>query len=106
MLYKRKLAYKLESCAMEPLNGESSRCRMNRTSLRRFCFSVWKLDSSSCGSLFLAFPLFPDSGKGKKMKTPKTPAAFDYDLWTTENGKYMVRIKATGEVAEVERTVI
>lgn len=40
------------------------------------------------------------------MKTPKTPATFDYDLWTTEDGKYMVRIKATGEVVEVERTVM
>ena len=40
------------------------------------------------------------------MKTPKTPAAFDYDLWTTEDGRYMVRIKATGEVAEVEHTVM
>lgn len=40
------------------------------------------------------------------MKTPKTPAAFDYDLWTTKDGKYMVRIKATGEIVEVERTVM
>lgn len=40
------------------------------------------------------------------MKTPKTPAAFDYDLWTTEDGRYMVRIKATGEVTEVQRTVM
>lgn len=55
---------------------------------------------------FLAFPLFPGSGKDKKMKTPKTPAAFDYDLWTTEDGRYMVRIKATGEVTEVQRTVM
>ena len=35
---------------------------------------------------------------------PKTPVEFDYDLWTTEDGKCMVRIKATGEVTEVERT--
>ena len=40
------------------------------------------------------------------MKAPKTPAAFDYDLWTTEEGKCMVRIKVTGEVTEVTRTVM
>lgn len=37
------------------------------------------------------------------MKPPKTPEDFDYDLWTTANGKCMVRIKRTGEVCEVER---
>lgn len=37
---------------------------------------------------------------------PKTLVEFDYDLWTTEDGKCMVRIKATGEVTEVERTVM
>ena len=40
------------------------------------------------------------------MKTPKTPIEFDYDLWTTENGKYMVRVKRTGEVSEVDRDVM
>ena len=40
------------------------------------------------------------------MKIPKTPKEFDYDLWTTEDGKCMVRIKATGEVVEVDRTVM
>ena len=40
------------------------------------------------------------------MSIPKTPLDFDYDLWTTEDGKCMVRIKATGEVTEVERTVM
>ena len=33
----------------------------------------------------------------------KTPIEFDYDLWTTEEGKCMVRIKLTGEVCEVSR---
>ena len=37
------------------------------------------------------------------MKIPKTPIAFDYDLWTTEDGKCMVRVKLTGEVCEVSR---
>ncbi len=37
------------------------------------------------------------------MKPPKTPEDFDYDLWTTEDGKCMVRIKRTGEVREVDR---
>lgn len=40
------------------------------------------------------------------MKTPKTPIAFDYDLWTTEDGKCMVRVKRTGEVSEVDRKVM
>ena len=33
----------------------------------------------------------------------KTPIEFDYDLWTTEDGKCMVRVKQTGEVCEVSR---
>ena len=37
---------------------------------------------------------------------PKTPVEFDYDLWTTEDGKCMVRIKSTGEVTEVDREVM
>lgn len=37
------------------------------------------------------------------MKPPKTPEDFDYDLWTTEDGKCMVRVKRTGEVCEVDR---
>ena len=37
------------------------------------------------------------------MRIPKTPIEFDYDLWTTEDGKCMVRVKRTGEVCEVSR---
>lgn len=37
------------------------------------------------------------------MKIPKTPIEFDYDLWTTEEGKCMVRIKCSGEQCEVSR---
>lgn len=40
------------------------------------------------------------------MRTPKTPVAFDYDLWTTEDGKCMVRVKRTGEVTEVDHEVM
>lgn len=36
----------------------------------------------------------------------KTPVEFDYDLWTTEDGKCMVRVKGTGEVTEVDRDVM
>ncbi len=36
----------------------------------------------------------------------KTPIKFEYDLWTTEDGKCMVRVKATGEVTEVDREVM
>lgn len=31
------------------------------------------------------------------MKPPKTPIEFDYDLWKTEDGICMVRVKLTGE---------
>lgn len=40
------------------------------------------------------------------MNIPKTPAEFEYDLWTTVDGKYMVRIKATGETIEVDHIVM
>lgn len=40
------------------------------------------------------------------MRIPKTPIEFDYDLWTTEEGKCMVRVKRTGEVTEVDRDVM
>ena len=39
-------------------------------------------------------------------RIPKTPVEFDYDLWTTEDGKCMVRVKLTGEVTEVDRDVM
>ena len=48
----------------------------------------------------LVHPLLRASGKDKTMKTP---IEFDYDLWTTEEGKCMVRVKLTGEVCEVSR---
>ena len=54
----------------------------------------------------LSFPLPYTGGKGKTMKTPKTPLEFDYDLWTTEDGKCMVRIKETGETCEVSRDIM
>lgn len=41
--------------------------------------------------------------KGRDMKIPKTPIEFDYDLWTTEDGRCMVRIKASGEKCEISR---
>ena len=36
-------------------------------------------------------------------RIPKTLIEFDYDLWTTEDGKCMVRVKRTGEQCEVGR---
>lgn len=39
-------------------------------------------------------------------RIPKTPIKFDYDLWTTEDGKCMVRVKFTGEETEVDREVM
>ena len=40
------------------------------------------------------------------MRIPKTPIEFDYDLWTAEDGKCMVRIKRTGEVTDVSPEVL
>ena len=55
----------------------------------------------------LVLPQLRASGKDKTMKRiPKTPVEFDYDLWTTEDGKCMVRVKLTGEVTEVAREVM
>ena len=54
----------------------------------------------------LVLPLLRASGKDKTMRIPKTPIEFDYDLWTTEDGKCMVRVKRTGEVSEVDRKVM
>lgn len=70
--------------------------------------SAWDLHSPSCGFYFcLVLPLLRASGKDKTMKRiPKTPIEFDYDLWTTEDGKCMVRVKSTGEVTEVDREVM
>lgn len=70
--------------------------------------SVWE-DQLTVMRLFLSLvhPLLPASGKDKTMKRiPKTPVEFDYDLWTTEDGKCMVRVKATGETTEVDREVM
>lgn len=35
----------------------------------------------------------------------QTPKEFAYDLWITEDGQYMVRVKATKEVCAVEQAV-
>lgn len=70
--------------------------------------SVWE-DQLTVMRLFLSLvhPLLPASGKDKTMKRiPKTPVEFDYDLWTTEDGKCMMRVKATGETTEVDREVM
>ena len=40
------------------------------------------------------------------MRPPKTPTDFDYDLWTTKDGRYMVRVKSTGEETEVDKETI
>ncbi len=52
---------------------------------------------------------FPRDDSSRKsisnQNVPRTPAEFDYDLWTTADGKCMGRVKRTGEVSEVERDV-
>ena len=80
---------------------------MNRV-FKSSVLSVWE-DQLTVMRLFLSLvhPLLRASGKDKTMKRiPKTPVEFDYDLWTTEDGKCMVRVKATGETTEVDREVM
>ena len=36
----------------------------------------------------------------------KTPKDFDYDLWTSNEGGYFIRIKSTGETCEVNRDIM
>jgi len=76
---------------------------MNRVS--RLCFIGMGSKLTVMRLVFcLVTPLLRASGKDKTMKRiPKTPIEFDYDLWTTEDGKCMVRVKLTGEVCEVNR---
>ena len=70
--------------------------------------SAWDLMLTVMRLLFLSRPsAAPRQRKGQAMKRiPKTPIEFDYDLWTTEDGKCMVRVKRTGEVLEVDREVM
>lgn len=42
----------------------------------------------------------------KDLKVPKTPKTFEYDLWISKDGKYMARVKATGQVSEVNHEVM
>ncbi len=75
---------------------------------RSICFIGLELKLSVMRLYFcLVLPLLRASGKDKTMKRiPKTPIEFDYDLWTTEDGKFMVRVKLTGEVTEVNHDVM
>ena len=71
------------------------------------CFIGMGLKLTVMRLLFcLVHPLLRTGGKDKTMKIPKTPIEFDYDLWTTEDGKCMVRVKRTGEVSAVDRKVM
>ena len=70
--------------------------------------SVWEAQLTVMRLFFsLVHPLLRASGKDKTMKRiPKTPVEFDYDRLYTDNGKCMVRVKATGETTEVDREVM
>ena len=71
--------------------------------------SVWE-DQLTVMRLFfsLVHPLLRASGKDKAMKRnpQKHPLNSTTTLWTTEDGKCMVRVKATGETTEVDREVM
>ena len=64
--------------------------------------SVWDHELTGHAALFLVSSI-RCSAMQRKGRTMKTPIEFDYDLWTTEDGKCMVRVKQTGEVCEVSR---
>lgn len=70
--------------------------------------SVWEEGLTGHAALFKSCPSAASSQrKGQdNERIPKTPVEFDYDLWTTEDGKCMVRVKATGETTEVDREVM
>ena len=79
--------------------------RFQRTKSLLYRYGIWL----TVMRLFfcLVLPWLRASGKDEAMKrTPKTPIDIDYDLWTTEDGKCMVRVKSTGEVTEVSRDVM
>lgn len=79
--------------------------RFQRTKSLLYRYGIWL----TVMRLFfcLVHPLLRASGKDEAMKRiPRTPIEFDYDLWTTEDGKCMVRVKSTGEVTEVGREVM
>ena len=80
---------------------------MNRV-FKALFYRYGKISSPVMRPFFrLVRPLLRASGKDKTMKRPpKTPVEFDYDLWTTEDGRCMVRVKATGEAREVDREVM
>ena len=40
------------------------------------------------------------------MKTPRTPSKFPYDLWVDQDGRYMVKVKLTGEIVAVSHEVM
>ena len=48
---------------------------------------------------------FRTDGKEENMSIPYV-SEFDYDLWTTEDGKYWVKIRSTGEITEISKEVM
>lgn len=89
---------------MEPLTGEVFLEPHDKQRYFTLCFVGLGLRTHRHAALILSFPV-PLRASGKE-KIMKTPIEFDYDLWTTEDGKCMVRVKSTGEVTEVDRDVM
>lgn len=89
---------------MEPLTGEVFLEPHDKQRYFTLCFVGLGLRTHRHAALILSFPV-PLRASGKE-KIMKTPIEFDYDLWTTEDGKCMVRVKSTGEVTEVDREVM
>lgn len=89
---------------MEPLTGEVFLEPHDKQRCFTLCFVGLGSRTHRHAALILSFPV-PLRASGKE-KIMKTPVEFDYDLWTTEDGKCMVRVKGTGEVTEVDRDVM
>jgi len=82
---------------MEPLNGAVFLMPHGNKVLPCFCGEE---ENTAAAPLFVSVLMLPIQGKDGNMKKL---IDFEYDLWTTEDGKCMVRVRLTGEECEVDR---
>jgi len=82
---------------MEPLNGAVFLMPHGNKVLPCFCGEE---ENTAAAPLFVSVLTLPIQGKDGNMKKL---IDFEYDLWTTEEGKCMARVRFTGEECEVDR---
>lgn len=86
---------------MEPLNGAVFLSRMKTKVFDKAFVCGVRTDSHRHAALFSSpFFLLLAGGKDGEMKKL---IDFEYDLWTTEDGRCMVRVRLTREECEVDR---